>query len=137
MMNSIPEKIIDWDILNEIVSMDDDDPGFSKLLIIQFIDQANTTFQQIQDELDNGKNFQEVSGLGHFLKGSSSALGLQRIAWACERIQNYGKKSEYSINKYNENSDDCLRLISESLILAKNEFEAAKKELSNYYKVDF
>lgn len=41
------------------------------------------------------KNLTELDNLGHFLKGSSAALGLQRIAWVCERIQNLGRKMEH------------------------------------------
>ena len=75
--------------------MDDDDSDFSKGLIIQFIDQAQTTFAQMQRQLDGEQNLTELDNLGHFLKGSSAALGLQRIAWVCERIQNLGRKMEH------------------------------------------
>lgn len=94
-MSTIPSEIINWTILNEIISMDDDDSDFSKGLIIQFIDQAQTTFAQMQRQLDGEKNLTELDNLGHFLKGSSAALGLQRIAWVCERIQNLGRKMEH------------------------------------------
>lgn len=94
-MSTIPPEIINWTILNEIISMDDDDSDFSKSLIIQFIDQAQTTFAQMQRQLDGDKNLTELDNLGHFLKGSSAALGLQRIAWVCERIQNLGRKMEH------------------------------------------
>ena len=94
-MSTIPSEIISWTILNEIISMDDDDSDFSKGLIIQFIDQAQTTFAQMQRQLDGEKNLTELDNLGHFLKGSSAALGLQRIAWVCERIQNLGRKMEH------------------------------------------
>ena len=94
-MSTIPSEIINWTILNEIISMDDDDSDFSKGLIIQFIDQAQTTCAQMQRQLDGEKNLTELDNLGHFLKGSSAALGLQRIAWVCERIQNLGRKMEH------------------------------------------
>lgn len=54
-MSTIPSEIINWTILNEIISMDDDDSDFSKGLIIQFIDQAQTTFAQMQRQLDGEK----------------------------------------------------------------------------------
>ncbi|CCD26570.1 Ypd1p NDAI_0H03970 [Naumovozyma dairenensis CBS 421] len=94
MPHSIPQDIINWTILNEIISMDDDDPDFSKQLIIQYIDQAETVFNQIEEHLQSTKDLTQLDSLGHFLKGSSAALGLQRIAWVCERIQNLGRKLE-------------------------------------------
>lgn len=94
MIDIIPSEVINWNILNEIISMDEDDPDFSKSLITQYIDQALTTFGQMESHLDGDKDLKELDSLGHFLKGSSAALGLQRIAWVCERIQNLGRKSE-------------------------------------------
>lgn len=94
MIEPIPTEIINWGILNEIIYMDDDDPDFSKDLAIQFIQQADTTFAEISQELKGNKSLEELEKLGHFLKGSSAALGLQRIAWSCERIQNLSRKVE-------------------------------------------
>ncbi|AET40836.1 Ypd1p Ecym_6465 [Eremothecium cymbalariae DBVPG len=131
----IPQKIINWDILNEIVSMDEDDPGFSQRLCLQYIDQAETTFEQIQSELDSeNSSLANLSSLSHFLKGSSASLGLQRIAWACERIQNYGKKGEGASSIAPDSY--YIDLISEALNLAREEFNAARKELSKYYKTE-
>lgn len=102
MIDTIPSKVINWSILNEIISMDEDDPEFSKSLITQYIDQATTTFHQMDDHLNGDKDLKELDNLGHFLKGSSAALGLQRIAWVCERIQNLGRKAEDSFPKKSE-----------------------------------
>lgn len=132
----IPSEIINWEILNEIVSMDEDDPDFSKNLIIQFLDQAQTTFDQIEQELNTSQDLTQLSSLGHFLKGSSAALGLQRIAWACERIQNYGRKREGSLASQQDNAH-YLSLIAETLQLARQEFGLAKQELSKFYNTDF
>lgn len=94
MIEPMPREIINWSILEEIIYMDDDDPDFSKRLASQFVVQADTTFAEICEELKTNKNLEELEKLGHFLKGSAAALGLQRIAWACERIQNLSKKVE-------------------------------------------
>ncbi|AQZ14592.1 YPD1 (YDL235C) [Zygosaccharomyces parabailii] len=159
-MSAIPKDIINWGILNEVVSMDEDYPEFSKGLIIQFMEQAQTTFDKMQLNLDTTRNLSDLDSLGHFLKGSSAALGLQRIAWVCERIQNLGRKRESSFpspeavraslvnesvestsaNSFDSGSaspqgDDTvyLKAISEALQEARNEFELAKLELSKYY----
>lgn len=161
MPSSIPTEIINWSILNEIVSMDEDDPEFSKGLIIQFIDQAQTTFDEMQTNLDSTKDLKTLDNLGHFLKGSSAALGLQRIAWVCERIQNLGRRRENSFpnrellihssgdttsrekigassdndNGSNDVNEDSVYLnaISQALTQARYEFVLARKELSKYY----
>ncbi|QEU61110.1 Ypd1 [Kluyveromyces lactis] len=129
----IPDKVINWDILNEIVSMDEDDTGFSQSLLIQFFEQATSTFNQIEQHIKTDKNLDQLGQLGHFLKGSSASLGLQRIAWVCERIQNYGQKREGS----GITDDNYIQLIQNSLDLARKEFDSAKNELGQYYKTQF
>ena len=131
-MSDIPKEVIDWSILNEIISMDEDDPDFSKMLIMQYIDQAETTFNSIEAE----KDLNNLNNLGHFLKGSSATLGLQRIAWICEIIQNLGKRQ--SIENIPEDSDDQVYrdAIAVTLDQARHEFILARKELSYYYKTE-
>lgn len=158
----MPIEIINWGILNEIISMDEDDPEFSKGLIIQYIDQAETTFGEMDAQLQGSRDLAELEKLGHFLKGSSAALGLQRIAWSCERIQNLGRKAEKSFpskqqlrdtmpadlvldesdNAYFSQPDaeplpqgDALyaALIHKALQQARFEFKVARQQLSEYY----
>lgn len=152
----IPNEVVNWGILSEIVSMDEDDPEFSKSLIIQFIDQAQTTFEQMETQLQGPRDLKTLADLGHFLKGSSSALGLQRIAWVCERIQNLGRKKEntlpakeyleyqssleipnqgnYFDRRIGEADDETiLALIDRALEQVRYEFSLARSELSSYY----
>ncbi|AJU60405.1 AHL_G0006760.mRNA.1.CDS.1 [Saccharomyces cerevisiae] len=124
-MSTIPSEIINWTILNEIISMDDDDSDFSKGLIIQFIDQAQTTFAQMQRQLDGEKNLTELDNLGHFLKGSSAALGLQRIAWVCERIQNLGRKMEH----FFPNKTELVNTLSDKSIINGINIDADDEEI--------
>ena len=162
MIEPMPFEIINWGILNEIISMDEDDPEFSKGLIIQYIDQAETTFGEMDAQLNGAKDLAELEKLGHFLKGSSAALGLQRIAWSCERIQNLGRKAEKSFPSKQQLLDtmpaelalddgdkayfgeadssdlpegDALyaQLIQKALQQARFEFKVARQQLSEYY----
>ncbi|SCW03951.1 LAFE_0H02652g1_1 [Lachancea fermentati] len=128
----IPTDVINWEILSEIVSMDEDNPDFSKELIIQYIDQAETTFAHIEAELDGSCDLTQLASLGHFLRGSSAALGLQRIAWACERIQNYGRKREGVVSGQ-EDDAHFAGLIRQTLEQARLEFAAVRRELSKFY----
>lgn len=44
---------------------------------------------------DSGKNaLAELSSLGHFLKGSSAALGIIKVQASCEKMQHYGNKRD-------------------------------------------
>lgn len=131
---AIPEGVINWNTLNEIVSMDEDCPEFSKELIIQYLDQASTTFDQIEQELQGNCDLQQLASLGHFLRGSSAALGLQRISWACERIQNLGRKREGGVDGQQMPDEHYAQLITSALQCARTEFDAAKAELSAFYK---
>ncbi|GMM36080.1 hypothetical protein DASC09_034050 [Saccharomycopsis crataegensis] len=45
------KDIIDWDVLGEIISMDEDNPEFSQNLISTFINQVLDTFHKIDDIL--------------------------------------------------------------------------------------
>lgn len=158
MTRPIPNEVIDWTILNEIIQMDEDDSEFSRNLILQYIDQANTTFAEIEEELNHGQDLKKLNELGHFLKGSSASLGLQRIAWVCERIQDISQKSEDSfpdenvllgklpkgVNKKDivfqpakmklDHSNVYLEADLRALNHARVEFQLAKMELSKYYK---
>lgn len=164
MIDNIPNEIINWSILNEIISMDDDDPNFSKSLITQYFDQVIQTFNSMEEQLHTTRDLKELDSLGHFLKGSSAALGLQRIAWVCERIQNLGRKLEdnfpsksellknlqtnLNLNEINLMDSNCteptieivdddskyLSIIESALSQARIEFKLARNELSNYYQ---
>lgn len=129
--------IINWNIFSEIISMDEDEPGFSKSLIRTFIDQATQIFSEIDgilakpqiDEQDLAK----LSGLGHYLKGSAASLGLFKIQEQCEKIQNYGLKKDFDGVLIN-NGISWEQAIKLSLNNARVEFEIARKFLSDYYK---
>lgn len=116
---SIPSAVINWDILNEIISMDEDEPSFSKELIIQYIDQVDTTFAEMEHHLHTTKDLSQLDSLGHFLKGSSAALGLQRIAWVCERIQNLGRKAENTF----PDQTDILNTLPKGVSLTEEELK--------------
>jgi osomolarity two-component system phosphorelay intermediate protein YPD1 len=86
--------LVDWSVFSELVAMDEDEEGFSKSLFQTFVDQVIETFQEIDTNLKK-KNLDKLSALGHYLKGSAAALGLNTIYSQCERIQNYGHKMNF------------------------------------------
>lgn len=165
---------INWTILNELIQMeldsDDEDEevqtstntsspiisdlsenSFSKELLLQLKDQCSETFGKIESLINSKSNLNEISSLGHFLKGSSSALGLPRIAYYCELIQNIALKKELTkalkvdgsntIKNINEeelynclNDDLIFKFLMNSLDSAKQEFTDTFVVLNQFYK---
>ena len=79
------------------------------------------------------KHTELLSELGHFLKGSSAALGVAQVQATCEEIQNLGKlwdnDKRVSISKA-----EALEEIKPRLVRVKKEYETAEKWLKNFYK---
>lgn len=77
----------------------------------------------------------KLSSLGHFLKGSSAALGIIKVQDACEKIQHYGNKRD------EESGDDltdkeALKLISEQFLICIQEYRLGKGYLQALYDDD-
>jgi osomolarity two-component system phosphorelay intermediate protein YPD1 len=83
--------------------------------------------------LSENKDLSELSRLGHFLKGSSAAIGLKMVKATCEKIQNLGNlKDETGISTID--SDEAMKLISPLLPLVKKEYREAKSHLETFYE---
>ncbi|KAI3632575.1 hypothetical protein MIR68_009681 [Amoeboaphelidium protococcarum] len=86
--------IVDMNIFSEVLQMDDpDDNSFSQSLVEQFFGQAAETIAIIKDAFAK-QDYAQVSRLGHFLKGSASALGITKLKSTCEKIQHCGEQKE-------------------------------------------
>jgi osomolarity two-component system phosphorelay intermediate protein YPD1 len=133
--------LIEWSVFSELVAMDEDEEGFSKSLFQTFVDQVLETFKEIDENLET-KNFDKISGLGHYLKGSAAALGLEKISSQCERIQNYGHKVNFDNFKLKDNDDQkddefWIKLIEDALNKARDGFAKSRKVLNNYFDDEF
>ena len=84
-------------------------------------------------EKKEGKYLQELSELGHFLKGSSATLGLTKVKDSCEKIQHYGQLKDDSGTKdiTEEQAQEKLGTIIKQ---AKTEFTDVKEILKQFYK---
>lgn len=79
------------------------------------------------------KDLPELSRLGHFLKGSSAAIGLKKVKATCEKIQHIGNcKDEVGIRQMQE--DEALNKITQILPRVKAENSEAEEYLRNFYK---
>ncbi|GAA6060445.1 hypothetical protein JCM10212_000038 [Sporobolomyces blumeae] len=88
------DEVVDMDVFGQLLEIDDDETHeFSKSLAFDYISQAETTFHEIEDAL-KAQDLDALSRKGHFLKGSSAALGLQRVQHSCEAMQHFGKRRD-------------------------------------------
>ncbi|KJA17483.1 hypothetical protein HYPSUDRAFT_46444 [Hypholoma sublateritium FD-334 SS-4] len=89
------------DTFNQILELDEDEDthDFSQPMVWAYFEQAETTFENMKNSLAK-KDLESLSSLGHFLKGSSAALGLSRVQDSCEQIQHLGhlRDEEKNVN---------------------------------------
>ena len=85
-------------------------------------------FERATQDLD------ELSSLGHFLKGSSATLGLTKVKDSCEKIQHYGARKDEHGSTTNKSDAQCLDLIMSTLGDVKKEYKEAEKVLKRFYQ---
>lgn len=79
------------------------------------------------------KDLATLSALGHFLKGSSAALGVSAVQASCEDIQHYGALRD-EINNVELSPGDALAKIEPLLKRVKTDYAIAERWLKNWYK---
>jgi HPt (histidine-containing phosphotransfer) domain-containing protein len=117
------KAIINDDAFGQILEMDDEETGdysFSKELVDNYLDQAITTFKQM-DEALKAENRNKLAELGHFLKGSSAAIGIIKVQQSCEEMQHCNKNKT------------TLADIAKLLARVKEEHKEAEEWLRDYY----
>lgn len=137
--------LINWTIFQELLLMDEDEEGFALSLVETFVQQCNETFKKIEELIENKEAYSEerlieLSGLGHYLKGSAAALGLQKIQDECERIQNYGKKDSsfdnYELVKEAKTLSDWFACCGEAYREVRVYFAESKDLLAKYFQAE-
>ncbi|KAI8053448.1 signal transduction histidine kinase [Syncephalis plumigaleata] len=116
--------------------MDDDDEEheFSKSIVINYFEQAQETFEQMDAAIEK-RDIEGYAKLGHFLKGSSATLGLQKVQAICEKIQNsHASANEESLPEYD--GDVVLKCGIELLAQLKHEYKQAEQYLCQFYEMD-
>lgn len=125
-------SIIDEDVFGQLLQMDEeDDQSFSKSLILDYFEQAQTTFTSIKEALDKG-DLDAASKLGHFLKGSSSAIGLVKVKNSCEKIQYVGNLRQPD-GTGSTTPEEALAALNQLLVQAQAEFVEASEYLKALY----
>lgn len=75
---------------------------------------------------------EKLSNLGHYLKGSSAALGVTKVQATCEKIQHYGKLWDDETGK-SLTEKEALEKIGPLLIAGKKEYTDAEKWLRSWF----
>ncbi|KAJ1023685.1 hypothetical protein NDA18_004669 [Ustilago nuda] len=125
-------SIIDMDIFTQLLEMDDeDDREFSKSIVWNYFDQAETTFKEMDAALST-HDLTELSTLGHFLKGSSAAVGVIKVRDSCEHMQHYGKcHGEDGLSDLSK--EGALKKLTVTLRDVKVQYREAAKALKAFY----
>jgi osomolarity two-component system, phosphorelay intermediate protein YPD1 len=78
-------------------------------------------------------DLEELSSLGHFLKGSSATLGLNKLRDSCEKIQHFGQHLDATGHEKEPDEDRCLEGIRTTLKAARKEFREVEHLLRRFY----
>ncbi|TPX10980.1 uncharacterized protein E0L32_008017 [Thyridium curvatum] len=124
---------VDMSTFSQILEMDEDENEreFSKPLVFGFFEQAEETFEKMDKALEE-KNLNELSALGHFLKGSSATLGFNKVRDSCQVIQQYGHRLNVDGTPETDEAV-CLRRITDALKTVKVDFEEVQKSLKKFF----
>ncbi|KIH95254.1 osomolarity two-component system, phosphorelay intermediate protein YPD1 [Sporothrix brasiliensis 5110] len=117
----------------QILEMDDSPSNrdFSKTLVYDYFDQAKETFQGMDAAVED---LAKLSDLGHFLKGSSAALGFDKVKDHCQVIQQYGKKMTLDGTPEPDKSV-CLARITEAITAAKANMTIVEDKMNEFFGV--
>lgn len=134
------EDVIDMETFQQIMDMDEDDGdeddeekhSFSKGIVWGYFEQAEATFVEMQDAIGK-KDLPQLSSLGHFLKGSSAALGIIKVQASCEKMQHYGNRRDEEAG-VDLNADEALERIKGLLSSCKKDYEVAQAWMKKLYE---
>ncbi|QDS73927.1 hypothetical protein FKW77_007738 [Venturia effusa] len=121
---------IDRTTFEQILEMDDDEQEreFSRSIVFDFFDQAESTFVKMDSYLKD-KDLDQLSALGHFLKGSSATLGLTKVKDSCEKIQHFGARKDETGQLDEDDDEKSLKRLAETIATAKTEFHSVEEVL--------
>ncbi|KAJ5917042.1 hypothetical protein N7504_001057 [Penicillium tannophilum] len=128
--------IIDEGTFEQILEMDDDDEReFSKGIVYGFFDQAKTTFEKMEKAVAD-EDLDDLSSLGHFLKGSSATLGLTHVKDGCEKIQHFGARKDETGSTTQPDDKISLQKIDTTVKEVKVAYAKVERFLRRYYGED-
>ncbi|KAJ4307171.1 Phosphorelay intermediate protein [Collariella sp. IMI 366227] len=124
---------VDDSIFSQILEMDESEGerDFSAPLVFGFFEQATETFTSMESALADS-NLEELSKLGHFLKGSSATLGFNKIRDSCQVIQQYGHRMTLD-GSPEADEKTCLSKIEEAIETAKTDTADLEELMKSFF----
>ncbi|RKP12711.1 signal transduction histidine kinase, partial [Piptocephalis cylindrospora] len=124
--------VVDFDTFGQLLEMDEeDDHEFSRSIVYNYFEQAEATFTDMNKALAQ-EDLEALSRLGHFLKGSSAALGLQQVQVTCEKIQHCGNQLD-DMGIQEISSAHALDRLRTLIRLVKEQYTEAEGHLRGFY----
>jgi osomolarity two-component system phosphorelay intermediate protein YPD1 len=77
----------------------------------------------------------KLSSLGHFLKGSSAALGIIKVQESCEKMQHYGNMRDEEAGE-SLSEEEALRRIQGLLADCQRDYQVAMAWMKKLYDED-
>ncbi|CAK4034283.1 related to multistep phosphorelay regulator 1 [Lecanosticta acicola] len=126
--------LVDSGTFEQILEMDDDEEEreFSKSIVYDFFNQAESTFEKMHENLEK-KDLAQLSALGHFLKGSSATLGLTKVKDSCEKLQHFGAMKDETGTHDEPDKEKCIANCKKTIEQAQKEFKEVEKLLRKFY----
>jgi osomolarity two-component system, phosphorelay intermediate protein YPD1 len=79
------------------------------------------------------RDLNQLSQLGHFLKGSSATLGLTKVKDSCEKIQHFGAHKDETGSREEPDDEVCLDNCKKTIKEAKDQFHQVEVVLKRFY----
>ncbi|EFW98891.1 phosphotransmitter protein [Grosmannia clavigera kw1407] len=124
---------VDVGTFSQILELDDSPQNrdFSNPLVYDYFTQAKETFEKM-DEALRAKDLNQLSDLGHFLKGSSATLGFSTVRDHCQVIQQYGRGTTLD-GSAEPDQDVCLQRITDALAAAKLNMTVIEEKMNAFF----
>lgn len=137
--SALPPDVIDVEVFEQLLEMDEeDDRDFSKSLVYNYFEQAESTFEKMHNALyvsgspRSSQSLSELSTLGHFLKGSSAAVGVIKVRNSCETMQHYG--TLHDADGVTELSrEEAIAKLTQTTAQVKQQYDEAKATLRAFF----
>ncbi|KAI9225641.1 MAG: signal transduction histidine kinase, partial [Piptocephalis tieghemiana] len=124
--------VVDFETFGQLLEMDEeDDHDFSRSIVYNYFEQAEATFTDMNKALAQ-EDLEALSRLGHFLKGSSAALGLQQVQVTCEKIQHCGNQLDDQ-GAHEISSSQAMDRLKSLIHLVKEQYTEAEGHLRGFY----
>lgn len=140
------------EVFEQILELDEaGSREFSQDMVKEYLEQTQATIKLMDDSLCAGLSLQSNSDVslalsakheltqlgkhGHFLKGSSAALGVVQVQEICEKIQHLGNRIDPDKEPdVKMSAEDAFARIKPLLARLKDEHTAATKWLKKFFE---